>query len=458
MPEIIELETNKLFETLMSKEAWTPMVLAVAENDSDLESRVRTTGFIGSVVTNSEVVLSLTDQRPYSLHDAITEASNGKTEAISMVRRNVATDIVERTIKSGHITKVPLEIGKDGCFLQSGQSIADIQRNSLLHASENPKIRSRTEAEIRNMFRIDKTRAQGLLEDYAFVVFSRAPDDMSEEEASKVGFFSDTMSCAIQLTTVENGNPSVESAFVAGKRSWENARHDKATIGKVGDELGVDFHGKDATELLDYPVLIHKSLIPNGVIDIVNIYDRCAGGTFFGESKPKQDYLEYLQTCRQREADLQPQIQKITSQLISEAPTIKSPKEASRRLAKLSEGEMLERSIADKSINPRVFGEAAAWRIEQARYYLDNGQTNMLSDIIYQAKTVAVSSSCPGGVSGNETTGVFGESSASSKKSNSSNKLEDCEFVSKECPKCHKKDVKTVVKKGVYYGDCGCHS
>lgn len=458
MPEITELEINKSFETLMSKEAWTPMVLAVVEHDSDLESRAKTAGFIGSVVTNSELAINPIDQQPYSLHDAITEASNGKTEAISMVRRNIATDIVERTIKSGHITKVPLEIGNDGRFLQYGQSVADIQKNSLLYASENPKMISRTEAEVRNMFRIDEARTQGLLEDYAFVVFSRAPDDMSEEEASKVGFFADTMSCAIQLTTIDDGKPSVESAFVAGKRSWESTRHDKSTIDKVGDVLGVDFRSKDATELLDYPVLIHKSLIPNGVVDIVRIYDQCAEGTFFGESKPPEDYLEYLQTCRRREAELAPQIQKITTQLISEASTFKSPIGASKRLAKLSEGEMLERSIADKKINPRVFGESAAWRIEQARFYLDNGQTNMLSDIIYQAKTVAVSSSCPGGVSGNDTPGAFGESSTSGKKLNSSDKLEDCEFVSKECPKCHKKDVKTVVKKGVYYGDCGCHS
>lgn len=34
----------------------------------------------------------------------------------------------------------------------------------------------------------------------------------------------------------------------------------------------------------------------------------------------------------------------------------------------------------------------------------------------------------------------------------------DCEFTSKECPKCHAKNVKTTAKNGRYYGACGCKS
>lgn len=43
-------------------------------------------------------------------------------------------------------------------------------------------------------------------------------------------------------------------------------------------------------------------------------------------------------------------------------------------------------------------------------------------------------------------------------KDEKSEKLEDCEFVSKECPKCGTKDVKTVCKDGKFTGECGCVS
>lgn len=38
------------------------------------------------------------------------------------------------------------------------------------------------------------------------------------------------------------------------------------------------------------------------------------------------------------------------------------------------------------------------------------------------------------------------------------NEPEDCEFISKECPNCHKKNVKTVCRNGRYEGACGCKS
>lgn len=44
------------------------------------------------------------------------------------------------------------------------------------------------------------------------------------------------------------------------------------------------------------------------------------------------------------------------------------------------------------------------------------------------------------------------------KSEDSSGTQEDCEFVSKECPTCHAKNVKTTCKDGVYYGECGCDS
>ncbi len=438
------------FEEIISQESWRPLVINVAELESDDLMRAKTVQFIGAVALGENVITSeVRSAKAWSLQDAIHEAANGNHEARKMTETNVKTDVVERTLKAGHVIDVPMEIGRDGEIRQYGQSAADIQANSLRFATKDPQMRARTEVETRNMFRIQEALSQGLLEEYNFVVFSRAADDMPESAMQEAGFFTDTMSCAIQKTGLADGQLQVESAFVAGKKSWDAPRHDGETMGRVGDMLGIDLHDKTATQLLDTPLLIHKSLMPNGVIDVVQIYDNAAGDTFFGQAKPREDYVGYGQKCREREASFEPRVQAITRQLIAKAHEINSPQAACTWLNKLSQKEMLEHSIQDKTIDARVFGVEAAFRIEHARYFYERGDMARVEQAVTQAQQVAHSYSCAGGVGG--------EGAAGEEEGESSNSVpDDCEFVSEECPKCHAKKVKTVVKRGKYYGACGC--
>lgn len=444
------------FERVVADEIWLPPVIKVPEIAGDVELRNRAAEFIGQAVLRSTAYRETKYiEDSYSLMDAIHAAAEGSVEAYEMVRNNVSTDMIERTLKSGHITKVKLQVNNMGEIVQHGQTAADIQKNSLRYASNYAQMRERTEAEVRNMYRLEEAYKHDILGDYCFVVFSPAADNMSENQMKEVGFFTDTMSCSIQVMSLEQGELHLESAFVAGKSVWHAARHDKLTLAKVGKTLGVDYTNMTSVEILDTPLLIHKSEIPNGVIDLVELYDDCAGGTFFGEDKPRQDYKIFRQACRDREARLMSRVELTTEQLISEAKDLKTPQDTSRRLGKLSEIQMIEASVHDTSINPRVFGDAAAWRIEQARYYAKVGQPGFMKQAIEQARLVAVSSSCPGGLGNNKTDiDEFGDNLPTSFEQSTN----DCEFVSKECPKCHKKNVKTIVKKGVYYGDCGCHS
>ncbi len=452
MAAIAELH-KQTFEEVTAPDTWRPLVMAMPETVYEQAPRMRAAQFIGAAATSVEVGREhVSETSTYSLMHAVHEAARGSEEARSMVRRNVATDVVERTIKSGHITRVELSVDDQGRVMQHGQSAIDIQRNSLRYAAHSPQMRRRVEAEARNMFRIEEAFRHGLLEDYVFVVFSRAPDDMSEEQAAKTGFFTDTMSCAIQVTSYDKGALTVESAFVAGKTAWDKSRHDAETVGRIGDLLGVNLRDKGATELLDFPLLVHKSLLENGVVDLVQLYDHSAGNTFFGEAKQQQDYLAYVQACREREATFDTRVNTIVRRLIAEAHQLRTPQAASRRLSKLSGEEMLEQSIVDTSIDPRVFGIDAAWRIEHARYLVEAGQMDTVRSVIDEAKLLERSSSCPSGAGG--AAGSEGDKSDST----NSGELDDCEFVSKECPKCHKKNVKTVVKKGRYHGACGCKS
>jgi hypothetical protein len=454
--ETLQTET---FEEIIGHETWQPLVINVAELEGEQQVQAEAVRFIGSVALGEDIISDeVRRAKPWTLMDAIHGAAAGDAESLQMTTTNVLTDVVERTLKAGHITEVPMEINVDGELMQYGQTAADIQANSLRFATQDPAMIQRTQTETRNMFRIQDVLQQGLLDDYYFVVFSRAADNMSESAMQKAGFFTDTMSCAIQATSCKDGAVPVESAFVAGKKTWDSPRHDAATIGKLGETLGIDLADKSATELLDTPLLIHKSLLPNGVMDLVEMYDDCAGGTFFGEDKPREDYVMYKQKCAQREASFEPRVQAITEQLIAQAGKIHTPEAACDWLNKLSQKEMLEHSITDDSIDPRVFGVDAAYRIEHARYYYRQGDMERMRQLTTQAQRMAKSSSCPGGVVGGPAGGGEGSLDGEGSGTSDSSKLKDCEFTSKECPKCHQKNVKTVVRKGRYYGACGCKS
>jgi hypothetical protein len=226
---------------------------------------------------------------------------------------------------------------------------------------------------------------------------------MSREELTDAGFFADTMSVAVQATTASHEGLTTESGFVAGVKTPGGNQHDKQTVDKVAANLGADYSNKSATEIIDTPMLIHKSLMPNGVIDLVKLYDEAAGGTFFGESKPIQDYSRYLEFCKQREESYLPKIQLAMGELLAEAPNIKTPTSATRKLHKVSEKNMLAQAVYDKNINPLVFGREAAFYIERARLHSDHGNTELADVAIKKAQPLARSSSCPSGVKSGET-------------------------------------------------------
>lgn len=433
-------------------------VRLVTDLEHDAEARRQAARFIGACLSQREIDLSFAEEavqvRPVeSLYDAIQLAAEGDARARNMIAINVATDVVERTTKAGHITKVTLDVDEAGRIQQFGQSMESVQANSLRYASCSPQMLARTKAETTNSFRIAEYHHQGLLDDYNLVVFSRAADDMAADAMAEAGFFVDTMSVAIQVTTADGQTITTESAFVAGRRSPDDDRHDAQTITQVGRQLGVDIGNKSATELLATPLRIHKSVMPNGVIDIVKLYDDCAGGTFFGEAKPVQDYFAYRALCEQREARFQPLVETITDELIAEAADIDGRVHATARLHQLSQDRMVMQAAFDESINPAVFGPAAE-DIIAARQYIELEDYTRAEAVMRHAQKVAVSSSCPAALRALNGRGE-GDGAADG-DATSNDDPGDCEFVSKECPKCHKKNVMTKISKGKISGSCGC--
>ena len=280
----------------------------------------------------------------------------------------------------------------DNRIAQHGQSYRSILANSLQYLADNSVIRRRTEAEVRNGFRMEQLLQDGWLDKgYAMVVFSRA------ENLPEYGFFTDTMSCAIQVTTKEGHHLKTESAFVAGA-DGESVFDHRAVGGLYASLADEDVSALDPAAIIDKPLLVHKSLLQNGVTDLVELYDRQVGDTFFGLHQPPQDYLEYKGACRRREDELGGLVRSIADELIKHAADMHSPIDASRYLNKISEKHLLHLATTDRRIDPKVFGPKAARFINRARNALDNQNYALFNQSITQAGRYALSSACPGGL------------------------------------------------------------
>ena len=394
---MVEAAPQLIYEELLQ-----PMVVEVPKMHEDLMVRYRAEAFIRSVGSVALQEKLPEDNYSSSLMESISLAHEGDSTARQMIETNVRTDVVERTIKTGHITSVDLELNEQGKIMQFGQTMESVYANSLRFTPETSKMTKRFEAEARNGMRIENLNRQGLLEDYNFVVFSMAADDMSHQEMQEAGFFTDTMSCSIQVTSTSSEGLKTESAFVSGVDRANGERHDKQTIASLGEALGVDYDQKSSAEIIDTPILVHKSLMPNGVVDLVKHYDDAAGGKFFGETRAREDYLDYSEKCAAREVEFADKVQIITNELISQAGTIWSPVEATKRLNKTSEKHMVTLAIADNSIDARVFGTVAADHIEEARRAILDGNYDAAIGLEKKAQSTARSSSCPSGSSQQE--------------------------------------------------------
>ncbi len=422
-------------------------VIEISELEIDEQLRLETERQIravGLMAISSE--LETTPESNDSLLSAIKRAKTGDPEAKAMVATNVGSDFSERVLKAGEVTKFHLQKNDNGELIQFGQQFSDIYTNTLRLINVNSKMRLRAEAEARNARRLKYLESTGLLTDNYMVVFSLAPDNMTDEELKQSGFFVDTKTMAIQVTTAENSGVSIESAFVAGVPEPSAARLDLQTIVKLAKILGVDYQNLSTAEILDKPLLVPKSLMTNGVIDLVKIFDDINGETFFGETKQRQDYRVFRQFCDERRKSFANDINIVTEQLIDGSDILFSQVQATEKLAELSEAQMVKRAIKDTTINSNVFGKVSASFIEQARIYHNQGNADLALRAENNAIKTADSSSCPSGISRQSDLDLNGDIPNKNKE-----EQKDCDFVSKKCPICKEKNAKTKVKKGVYY-------
>jgi hypothetical protein len=370
--------------------------MPVSELLDEQELLNQTIHFAGSVLV--ERTVELEDETPInSLMDALTLASQGDQAAISLVHENVATDLMERTIKAGFVSTSRMDITPNGELVQHGQSYRSVQANSLRYAT-HPVMRERVWAETKNYFRLEELIDQGALDDYSFVVFSLAERDMPEH------FYSDTQTLAIQASHRQGSELITDTAFVAGKD--ENGQeHDHQIVSQIYHQfLGQTEQTAKGNleltnaEIIDRPLLVHNSLLPNGVIDLVKLYDDFNNGSFYGQRRPRQDYLAHQEKCRAQIQNYQEACSQVAALLIAKADQLDTPLKATLTLDQLSRNQSLRMAVESDSIDPQVFGNDAAHHILSAREAFIQGDREELNKALHQAKFFDTSTSCPGAV------------------------------------------------------------
>ncbi len=360
-------------------------------------ARLRTLTFLGGVAIRGERASSAASKEcttnESTLLAAIQLAALGDLQSKQVVRNNVATDIAERLFKAKHQTRVQLSIGA-GRLQQNGRIMHDLHRNTLQETELIPEMMRRSKHELGNIMLFEALHAAGITEHYDLAVFSPASTTMSETEKQEYRFYTDTETCSIQLLGANGNDVTLETALVAGKKTPDSPRHDIAAIRQLAACRGIRLNTSDGTEMIGQAVLIPKSEI-TGVETLVEWFDDAAEGTFYGLAEPRQNYQAYARERLALAAQFDDIVQDVAKRLEASASLLIEPMDAIRLLDKLSAEACVRRAVQDVTLDTRVFGSKAALEINQARFFLAQGDAARAEAATRQAIRLDTSGSCP---------------------------------------------------------------
>ena len=367
-------------------------VIDIASSPEDLLLRHEAAAYAGRVIAGDTLIL---DYIPETTLDKLALAEAGDRRAMLSVAANVHTELVEWTRKTKNIVQSRSEVLQDGSIVQHGHAWRDIQANTLLRRTESAVLQQRARTELVHNFRIEQFVQDGTLADHYFLVVSPVPDYLSSEVAEKEAFFAESMSLAVQATTLDTYGVLTESAFVAGADGRDQPRFDVATIQRVYAALGVNIADCSSEEILARPLLIPKSMLSHGVADFVKLYDELSGEQrFFGVKGATGDYDTFADTCFQDERQFDELALRITQQLIAERGLFAEPIDVVHRIATLAKRNLVARSQYDTTIDPLVFGREAATHIERVRMLLERGDVIGAQSALKKAQETAKGGAC----------------------------------------------------------------
>lgn len=403
------------------------LALRASEAPQEQWSRARYGRWAGELVMRDEAIaksMPPTITAAECIDSLAADPSLRGTEIEHLVDINVATAVIEACFKSRHRKQVPLTVNEQGEFVQFGQTAQQMHRNSIVERPHRrPELQAFTYAEALNGHRAEDLNRAGMLDDYWLIVPSLVPTDLPEKDlgAEGDGYFLSSMTFALQGTTKEAGEIVVESIFDSGIEDGEPLtyqqrqaqRFDIAAIEKVYERFGLEAPD-GPLGYLQNPLLIHKSLLKNGMVDFLRMVHEASDEVLSRTVEHTEDeYLAIIEQSAAREASLEETMRKVKEDLLGYAGTFTKPLDAIDRLWKIVKQHVVNESVLNEHINPNVFGKEAEEAIQRARLYASMGDMAAMEQELAVAHEKAIIVGCGGGASG-KSAGGGGEASAAS--------------------------------------------
>lgn len=366
-----------------------------------LEHRIdqRFSKFVGGIAMSEVAQIDQVGQI-VSLQDSIDQIAEGNIDAYMSARANVATMTYEAVNKAGEVITTRSQILPDGQFMQYGTLHANIYANTLKHRAKHPIMRQFAESETRHWLTLEELTPTGILEDYYYVVASRVPAKMTPAQLRREGYFVDTMSVVFQASSVENGQLVTDSAFAAGSDDgWSEDRFDGEAVQSVMQSFGENDVSTDPLDQHRRGMLIRKDHMPNGVVDLVKMYDAAIGpNRFFGRlDMPDHSYEDFRAYCIKRQARLSSVIDNALANLVANRHNILTPTDATTMLEECVKNELTELAVQDLTIESRIFGREAAKHLDRARELMLEGNYKAAESEIKKFEDKAEITGCPTG-------------------------------------------------------------
>ncbi len=410
---MVELAAEKInnynFET--GQEAF----LAESKINDHIEFNNQFRSFIGQVALRRVIedeFLELKEENlsPFrSLYQAIESVKIGVDDAIKqpasqMIKQNIRSNLGEITRMSGYVGSPVKSKIFNNKILQHDHDYDDIYANTLIYTDQNSFLYPISQIETKNYLMMKELVFSAQLNDNYFVIISGTPDDEPETTLADNGYCVDKMPVSIQVMTVQDDQLLTQTAFVAGRVTSNDKRHDRQAIIGMAKSFGIDYDSLPLKEILAKPILIPKSALPEGILGLVKKYDQVLGDTFFGDNKPAQDYNLFQEQCHLFETNLEPLVDSIYTDLITDK-LVQDDVGATEALKKYSKEGLVKIAVTDRTIDPIVFGNIAAGHLETARIAFDNNDQIGLRRSLNFARKTARSFSCPTALINNNSSG-----------------------------------------------------
>ncbi|HVX57696.1 MAG TPA: hypothetical protein VHA37_08255 [Candidatus Saccharimonadales bacterium] len=185
-------------------------------------------------------------------------------------------------------------------------------------------------------------------------------------------------------------------------------------------------------------------------------------GREVSEDHPK-DYNAFMQEAQERKRRQKPLPAQMADFAIELQESGLDSQTADRLIHSHLKAELLAIAEAKPELAAAMFDQATADGFERVAYLEAQGRHDEAQWLRSQVQAEAPDPDYCGGGGGGQSTKTSAESG--SEESESQHKLDDdeCVFISKTCPKCGEKNVKTWSRKDAagkthYEGECGCKS